>query len=59
MKGQGNVCRGRADLGCKDGVGHVASCVLKVRRLQQLTAGGPPCRLSLNACLHQNSQNIS
>lgn len=47
---------GRADLGCKNGVGHVAGCFLKVRQLQQLCAGGPPRRLRLNTCLHQNRQ---
>ena len=55
----GQVCRGRADLGCKHGVGHVTSCILEVRRLQQLTAGGPPCWLELDTCLDQNSKHYA
>ena len=49
------MLRGRADLGCKEGLGHIVRGILEVRQLQQLTAGGPPCWLGLNTCLHQNS----
>ena len=51
--------KGRADLGCKEGLGHVVGSILEVRHLQQLAAGGPPCWLRLNTCLHQSSEHYA
>lgn len=48
--------RSGADLCGKDAAGHVACCILQVRKVQQLGTCGTPSWLWLNACLHSNTQ---